>query len=491
MTAKTGPAAKSTTDSTPRLSEVARHLVIPEGIVTSVFPRVERRLESVGVGFDRWQQGFGTVALGCREDGKFAATIGGVVATIPRQVGKTFTVGRLLVGLSLEIPGYQVAWTSHHNRTTARTFQSIRALVRSKRILPHLDSTARSDGTRQANGQEEIRFKNGSLMLFGAREQGFGRGMEEIDAEVFDEAQILGLKALEDMVPAVNQARNPHGGLLFFLGTPPRPTDPGEAFTAKRDQALSGKSKDICYVEFSADPDSDPDDESQWPIMNPSYPLRTPRESMLRMRENIPDDDSWNREARGIWPASGHHAIISGSDWADLISDGPDADVPPAAFGVDMSHRKDISIVAAWSADDVLHIEEVFSGWNVAKAVEWLTRAAGRRIPVLIDSYSPAAQMVPDLTAAKVKVKRTSVREMTTGAGIVESRLGAGTLTHADQQSMTLAVLAAVKRPIGDAGGFGWDRKDASKQIHPLVAASLAVAGAAGEKRRSGAAGFA
>jgi hypothetical protein len=35
--------------------------------------------------------------------------------------------------------------------------------------------------------------------------------------------------------------------------------------------------------------------------MNPSYPHRTPLESMLRLRENLPSDDAWNREALGIW----------------------------------------------------------------------------------------------------------------------------------------------------------------------------------------------
>jgi hypothetical protein len=73
--------------------------------------------------------------------------------------------------------------------------------------------------------------------MFGAREQGFGRGFDEVDIEVFDEAQILTEKALEDMIAATNQSRHPHGALLFFMGTPPRPSDPGEAFGLKREGA--------------------------------------------------------------------------------------------------------------------------------------------------------------------------------------------------------------------------------------------------------------
>lgn len=287
------------TATTPRLSEVAKHLVIPASIETSVYPRVERRLATVGVAFDRWQQGFGSAALGCRADGRYAATIGGVVASIPRQVGKTFTVGHLLLGLAAEFPGMRIIWTSHHARTTTNTFRSMQGMVTRKKFLPLLAP----NGIRVANGEQEIRFRNGSIIMFGAREHGFGRGLDAIDVLVFDEAQILSLKALEDMVPAANQSRHVHGALVFFIGTPPRPTDDGEAFAAKRRAAITGASDDQMYVEIAADDEADLEDRKQWAKANPSYPHRTPLEAMLRMRQNIPDDDSWRREALGLWDA--------------------------------------------------------------------------------------------------------------------------------------------------------------------------------------------
>ena len=167
---------------------------------------------------------------------------------------------------------------------------------------------------RKANGEQEILFTNGSVIMFGAREQGFGRGLDEVDIEVFDEAQILGLKALEDMVAATNQSRHPHGALLFFMGTPPRPTDPGEVFKTRRAEALAVQPADVefgevaaggdqLYIECSADRDADPDDHQQWRKANPSFPHRTPLRSMLRLRKNLPSLDSWMREALGVWDA--------------------------------------------------------------------------------------------------------------------------------------------------------------------------------------------
>ncbi len=469
------PPRTTTTVTTPRLSEVARHLVVPDGIVSSTFPRVERRLAKVGVTFDEWQRGWGTVSLGVRADGKYAATIGGNVASIPRQIGKTFTVGNLLIGLCLEFDGLRSAWTSHHNRTTTNTFRSMQSMVRRKAIAPLLAP----NGIRTANGEQEIRFANGSIIMFGAREQGFGRGLDAIDVEVFDEAQILTLKALEDMVPATNAARNRHGGLIFFLGTPPRPTDPGEAFTLKREQALSGQSTDMGYVEISADPDSAPDDRSQWPVMNPSFPHRTSVESMLRMRANIPDDDSWNREARGIWPAVAvHKALVSVQRWREMFDVGPAEGAPPAALGVDMSHGRDISIVGCWLEGEQAHIEQVWAGSDPNLARDWLVERAGRRIPVVIDAASPAGSLAPELKARRTRVVVTSAANMAQACGLFEDRISADTLTHAAQPALTDAVMSARRRPIRDAGGWGLDRRDPASQIHPIVAAVLSLFGA-------------
>jgi len=193
-----------------RALELARHLVIPQGIVTTGWPQVEAKGCELGIGFDWWQCLLGRVVLGKRADGKYAATVGGVVISIPRQVGKTYFVGALIIILCILFPGLQVVWTAHRTRTATRTFRSLQGMVKRKRVKPYL-AAGRNDGIRTANGEQEIAFRNGSMIMFGAREQGFGRGFDEVDIEVFDEAQILTEKALEDMVAATNQARHPHG----------------------------------------------------------------------------------------------------------------------------------------------------------------------------------------------------------------------------------------------------------------------------------------
>ena len=56
----------------------------------------------------------------------------------------------------------------------------------------------------------------------------------------------------------------------------------------------------------------------------------------------------------------------------------------------------------------------------------------------------------------------------------VVADLLAGRLTHASQESLNKSREGARKRPIGKAGGWGYDRSDASVDIAPLVAVTLA-----------------
>lgn len=465
----------------PKLSECARHVVIPEGIVTSVYPRVRRRLSEVGVEFDPWQQGWATITLGCRADGKYAATVGGVTGSIPRQCGKTFTIGNLIIGLSLEFPGLTSVWTSHHLRTTTTTFRTFQGLVKRKEIAPHLLSN-RSNGIREANGEQEIRFRNGSIIMFGARAQGFGRGIPEIDIEVFDEAQILGLKALEDMVPAANQAKHPHGALLFFIGTPPRPTDDGEAFTAKRSKALKGKPAgevvwthgNQVYVEFSAEPGTAPDDESQYSVMNPSYPHRTPPEAMARMRENIPDDDSWNREARGIWPNDGN-SVFDIAVWvsAPLLN----ANVaPPTRVALTIAVAPDRKWACIGVAGE--------SGGKTVVLCHSMRGLAGvaEKVVALRDSLdvisirlagAAARTLAPDLTKADIEFDVMSQTEMGAACGAFQQAYADGTLVHVGQPELDRSVANAQTRRVGESEQ--WDRRDPKVDDSPLVACSAAL----------------
>lgn len=423
----------------------------------------------LGWGFDGWQDGAGRLILGKRSDGLYAADTS--VLSIPRQVGKTYLIACIIFALCLIFPGLTVIWTAHRKTTAAETFDSFAGMAAKPEVDPYISNVHR------ARGDEKILFKNGSRILFGARESGFGRGFSDVDILVFDEAQIMTEITLEDMAAAQNVAANP---LTFMMGTPPRPKDPGEVFTMNRQEALDGEAEDTLYIEMSADRGCDPMDREQWAKANPSFPHRTTERAMLRLRKKLKSLDSWCREALGIWDeVSVHEAIVGAGHWRTLVDVGPDYSIVPDALAVDMSHGLAISVDACWMEGDSAHIEEVWAGTDVNAAIKWVAQAAGRRIEVLIDDLSPAAQMIPGLTARKVKTRRTNGRDMAKGCLLFATRGRAtGLLTHAGQKSVTEALKGARKRPISDAGGWGYDRRDSTVVIHPVVGCTLALLGA-------------
>jgi hypothetical protein len=336
-------------------------------------------------------------------------------------------------------------------------------------------------------GDEAIHFNNGSRILFGARESGFGRGFAGVDILVCDEGQILPESTLEDLGATQNTAPNP---LFFVMGTPPRPRDQGEFFTLLRQEALDGESDSTLYIETSADRGTDPMDPDQLRKANPSYPHRTTHRALLRLRKKLKNDDAWNREARGIWDeVVKQFSPINGAMWREGVDVGPSDGTRPDALAVDMSHDRLISVGACWTEDDSAHVEEVWAGVDDAACVEWIVARAGRRMPAVIDSMSPAAALVPRLKARGVRVHVGTSGDMAKACGMVAADVLGGRLTHADQVSLNDAREGARKRAIGTAGGWGYDRSDPSVNIAPLVAVTLARLGASMSKKSSKAGG--
>lgn len=416
-----------------KLSDVARHVVLPKDIETTGWPKVEAQARLCGIEYDGWQRQLGRCILGKTADGVYAAGIGGVVVSICRQVGKTFLIGTMIVMLCI-LSDYplKVLWTAHRTRTSDETFKFMCALVRRKAISRFVDGEP-----RRANGQQEIVFVNGSRIMFGARENGFGRGFDSVDIEVFDEAQILTERALDDMITATNAARNP---LIVCMGTPPKPSDPSEVFSMRRDEALKGDSTDMLYVEFSADKDADSDDRRQWAVANPSYPHRTGEAAILRMKKNL-GDDSFRREGLGIWDETTVSSAINPQLWSNGTVEAR-VDGGVTSFGIDMSPD---------------------------------------RSALVIDAQSPAMVLLPELKSRGVKVMVNTTNGMGQACGRVLDMLTAGTLKHLPdeaQPQLATAVANATTRPIGKSGAFGWNKAGSDIDISPLVACTMALQGA-------------
>lgn len=450
-----------TPSSTPRLSEAARHVVLPKSIVSTGWPAARETCARVGITFDPWQDGAGTAILGKRKDHLYAAEA--VVMSIPRQVGKTYLIGAIVFALCLSDPGTLVLWTAHRYPTANETFQSMKTMVEQPKLRPHIISATNPGG----NGV--IKFRNGSRILFGARERGFGRGFQRVAVIVFDEGQILTQAALDDMIPATNTHPNP---LVFFIGTPPKPTDPSDVFLNMRHEALSGESDDYLYVEFSADEDADPADREQWAKANPSYPHRTPARAMLRMKRLL-GAESFLREGLGIWDRVGGLGIFTAGAWSRcFIGYGKNGKVlepvgEPMALGVaaDLDQTW-LSLGAVAGNDGKHHLGSVLrcrADVDLGRFASEVARIQReRKVPVGIDKKGPAGVFIPVLEEAGVDLTSLSFDDFIQSNADLRTAVERGTVTHGDYDDLNAAVDAAGWRKSGERRLFARKSGDIS-----------------------------
>jgi hypothetical protein len=461
----------TSTRSERRLSEVKKYLVHPD-IETTDWPAVRKTCQAkLGVTFDGWQDGAATLVLGRDGAGLLAATVGGVGMSIPRQVGKTYLFAGLLFGLCVEKPGLTVLWTSHHEKTTTETFLVMQAFGDRPQVKPYVKQVFLGSGT------QEIRFANGSRILFGARERGFGRGMSNIDVLIFDEAQILSERALQNMLAAMNRSTF---GLHCYVGTPPKPGDNCEVFTRMRAEALaaleSGEPTDLIWIEMGADDDADLDDDAQYLKANASYPHYTPLAAIKRLRKKL-DPDGFRREALGIWDSAAW-TVFDVVQWQQL----EDLNVAPpsrVALVVDVNpYRTSATIAVAGDAPGgktLVMIEPCTFGEVVGKVAALVADQDKDIIEVSVTA-GEARGLGAELTLAGIEYRRLAPHEIAASCTAFQAAVVEGLLVHpgGDLQGndpLGVAVANARTRRSGDAET--WDR-DFNADVSPLVAAAAA-----------------
>lgn len=490
------PPTPQTKPGTRKLSEVTKHLVLPTGIVSTGWPAVRDQCRKMGVVHDAWQAGLGRAMLAKREDGLYAAGIGGIIISICRQVGKTFTIGSIIFALCVIFPRITVVWTAHRSRTSDETFESLQGFARKRKVAPHVAAI------RKGNGQQLILFKNGSRIMFGARENGFGLGFAGVDIVVFDEAQRLGNKALDDIIPTTSAAPNP---LIILMGTPPRPTDDGEAFRTRRNEALEIKAaiaegkapeNDMLYVEAGADPDADLDDWGQVAQANPSFPHRVPKQSILRNRKNLANDDSYRREGLGIWDDDRDTArAIPGKRWEQgFVSVAPKG-APTYGIAFSADGMRMALTAATIDADKKAFVEQLnadegaldsgmesLAKWFAEKNDLGIPRWRRSRGIVLSGSaHAPTlAQLLRRYKIAPRWIITPNTPQVLAAAQMLDNELKADTVTHPAMGQETLDASAAdvMKLARGKDGAWAWASSRPDGDETPIESASFAVWGA-------------
>lgn len=450
--------------------------VAPPPTRTNSWEDVADLSRSFGIELDQWQEVVLQAAMGERSDGTWAAKQVGLSA--PRQNGKSqLIVARALAG-ALLFDETKIVISAHKQDTARETFDK---LLEMRDASPALDE--RIAKVMTALNREYIQFTNGAKIQFKARSTSGSRGFSA-DCLLLDEAQILGMPAWVSINSTMSARPNPQ---VWLLGTPPTPEDNGEVFTSVRESALGGHSRTLAWLEWAAAPTDDPSLDSTRAAANPAWHTRINHEIVKGEYETYPPD-RFALDRLGIWRSDQAQRVIASDVWASRAIEAES--VPPAApvsYGLDMSHDRIVSVGVCVPSETGHHVEVAALDLvtDTLGVVEWLVQRAGKKVPVVVDQQSPAASMVPALKAAGVPVVTTTANDMAKACGGFYDAAIEGRLTHFDQDPLNAALTGARKRPIGMAGGWGWDRKNYEINLSPLVSVTLAHFGATSSVKTS------
>jgi phage terminase large subunit-like protein len=423
--------------------------------------------------------------------------------TVPRQSGKsTFVLAKSTHRASAT--GF--FGKRQHLVYTAQTRQKAREKWEEDFVLD-LESSRkfRSKVTvHKGNGNEHIRFANGSRFGIEANTEKAGHG-GTLDEAYIDEAFAQVDNRLEQAFrPAMITRFNKQLGIISTAGW----LDASPYLWAKvqlgRQLVIADVRRGTAYFEWSAPDDADPGDLNTWlqcmpalhrPDCQPDCRRHTVTIEAIRseydtaVREGKLAD--FRRAYLNQWllkPVELEHAVINGDLWkanrdAESQLTGKPTfalDVAPdrssAAIGVAGSRSDDLTHIEITSRDGVMD-HRPGTAWIVPRLLE--LKQTFPSIRLLIAAGSAAESLVTDIESAGISVEQVPEGDVPTACGFFYDRAVAGRLRHLSQPELDKALAAARKREVGDKA-WAWGRRKSTEDITPVYAVTLAVWGAVG-----------
>lgn len=492
----------------------ARYQIAPKCAGVETF-HAEKCIElagAYGLVLDEWQANVVRIWFRMTPVGRWVASTWGL--SVARQNGKNGALEAVELYLLVAL-GYKILHTSHLLTSARKAFKRLLSFFGQKKNdasarFPELNAMVVE--IRKTNGQEAIELSNGGLIEVGARTSGAGRG-SSFDFLVVDEAQEYEEDEQEALEPTISAS--PSGDpVTIFMGTPPKVVgERGAPFIRVRSAAVTGRAKRTAWVEHSPQGELDKmteielqafvRDRRNWAAGNPALGLRIAESTIEGECERM-SARSFARERLNMFPTPAAKLELAFSEKvlkrAALTREQRTMTLSASCFGLDMNPEKSkISICAAAPDGGNTHLELAvntdFADAGISAVVEWFWKRCKRRIPVVMDAYSPAR----DLLEAPLKNRGIQVFVL----GAHEFTQACAQLHHAfvkerritwfvEQAPFYESLKATVKIPLKDRpGSFKWTRTDLDVDLMPTMAATCALFGATkfATRRREGGTG--
>lgn len=391
-----------------------------------------------------------------------------VVVVVPRQQGKSTALSAVMVDRALAGFDRTIAYTAQDRGIAAeRVIEQLydRQLARSG-LRPFVKC-------RRTNGSERIVFSpNGSRIMVTAPTDTAGHGLT-LDLGLIDEAWSQRDMALpQAFLPAM--VTRPEAQ-LWVVSTVGDGTDDLLQFYQRAGlAALGDPASRVCYLEWSAGPTDDADDVATWAACMPALGHTVSLDTIRAQRDSLPAAEFERAYLCRRPPAGAVDRVISDVEWsaarhpAAVLED-------PVVLAVEVAWDRSAATVAACGAYlDGRAVEVVDSrpgtGWVVDRVLELWARHRPARI--VVDPGGPAAPVHAELAARRLPVVDLTARDMAAACGAFYDDIVNGRLYHRGDTELDTAVAGAARRPLANA--WVWDRRTATVDIAPLIAATLA-----------------
>lgn len=436
-----------------------------------------------GLELDDWQQHVLRGSLGERRDGRWQAFEVGLI--VPRQNGKgAILEARELAGLFL-FREPLIIHTAHLFSTANEHRMRLERLIRTTPELVERvkgfdgDPEGKMSGIKTGNQDMSITTVDGkgkevSRIKFLARAGGnAGRGFTG-DLVVLDEAYNLPDAVIAAMMPTMAARSMEASPQIWYASSAGMPES--EVLNRVRDRGLDPDDETrLAYYEWSVEDDADPDDPENWARANPSLGIRIAEDFIQTERRSM-DDEEFKRERLGIWSKVGGSSAIPTEYWSEAKDEDSQAG-EQVAFGFDVTPMRDVGTVAvaSYTDDDLIHIEIVDRRAGTDWLMPRLKQLRNRWDPLDVnyDSSSQAASVAGTDPSQKRHLNALNRRDYMQACGEFYEAIIDGVIVHTGQDELTEAVEAS-RRSKGNSDLWNWTRDDTSKDISPLVAATLA-----------------
>ena len=419
-----------------------------------------------------WQREQVLLALSVDEDGHWLHP--DVVLICPRQNGKSLILEIIVLYRMFKL-NHQIVFTAHQWKTA----KSIRNRLW-KRIKSRPWAARRLVRNTASAGEAEMEVESGGKVQFSTRSNDFGRGFDEIDLLILDEAYNLDSGELDAVAPIQLAAADPQ---TYYTSSAVNEVKhaKGEELSKVRASALAGETEGMLFAEFMAPIDMDPEDPETWKWANPSYGV-VATEKKIRSLKNKLTDVGFEVEMLGwgrwfvVAGDDAESTIISLSEWAaKAVASTPAGD---SCLGIDTTPGGErVGMVAAIANGDVAHLSVApVDELDRVQVVASVSRTVELNDPVavVLDPSGPGSTLVEPLEAADVAPELTNGSQVSQAYELFLRLWHEGRITHDGDPRWGQELSAAQER--SKNGRYRALDRYAS-EVPVLVAATLAVWG--------------